>query len=121
MSVKNCQAFISRQLFQYLIILIVISVEIHPQSSANLISKRGGLCFRTDDNQPIAKYLEYAALFNNYNQKFSFALNLGRPEITSDYLNGIRQMQASGHEMMDHTPQHRTNLFRTILSTIADL
>ena len=26
-------------------------------------------------------------------------------------------MQASGHEMMDHTPTHETNFFKTILST----
>ena len=45
----------------------------------------------------------------------TLAINLGKDQITTNYVNGLRQMQASGHEMMDHTPWHRTNYFRTIL------
>ena len=97
-------------------ISIVISNNTYSQSSSTLVSKRGGIAFRTDDNQQISEYLEYASLFNKYNQKFCFAINLGSTSITSDYIKGVKQLQASGHEMMDHTPQHRTNLFRTILS-----
>lgn len=106
--------------FRGLLLIIILSVLtptiVQPQSSPNLISKRGGIAFRTDDNQSISEYLEYASIFNKYNQKFTFALNLGLSTITPEYLIGIKQLQASGHEMMDHTPQHRTNLFRTILS-----
>jgi hypothetical protein len=91
---------------------------VYPQSSTGFVSKKGGICFRIDDNKPISKYLEYAALFNNYNQKFSFAINLGNNiTITPDYIDGLRQIQANGHEMMDHTPWHRTNYFTTILPT----
>jgi hypothetical protein len=88
----------------------------YSQSASNLGTKRGGVAFRTDDNQQISKYLEYASIFNKYNQKFTFAINLGLSTITTDYITGINQLRASGHEMMDHTPQHRTNLFRTMLN-----
>ncbi len=98
-------------------LLIMIPKDIISQSASTFIAKRGGICFRTDDDQPIAKYLEYAALFNNYNKKFTFAINLGMNEITTDYVNGLRQIQAAGHEMMDHTPWHRTNYFLTKLNT----
>ena len=104
----------------YLIIFflwLLIFNNIYSQSSTNYISKKGGICFRTDDNQLISRYLEYAALFNKYNQKFCFAINLGRDEITPDYIAGLKQIQASGHEIMDHTPWHRTNYFFTNLST----
>ena len=80
-------------------------------------TKQGGICFRTDDDQDIYKYLDYATLFNKYDQKFSFAINLSTVVITPDYIAGLKQLQADGHEMMDHTPYHRTNYFRTPLST----
>ena len=101
-----------RFLFIFALSFIILN-NIYPQS----LSKKAGICFRTDDNQPISSYLEYAALFNKYNQKFCLAVNLGRPEITPDYINGLKQIQASGHEMMDHTPQHMTTYFTTILPT----
>jgi len=106
-----------RVLLLIIILSVLTSTRIYSQSSPNLVSKRGGICFRTDDNQAISKYLEYAALFNKYNQKFCFAINLGSTSITSDYIAGLKEIQASGHEMMDHTPIHHTQLFTTILNT----
>ena len=66
--------------------------------------KEGGIAFRIDDNQKIDRYLEYADVFNKYNQKFTFAINLDRVENT-EYLTGLKKLQADGHEMMDHTPK----------------
>ena len=57
--------------------------KIHKSTGTNL-TKKGGICFRVDDDQDISKYLEYAALFNRYNQKFCFALNLNTSKITTD-------------------------------------
>ncbi|MFZ1289754.1 MAG: BACON domain-containing carbohydrate-binding protein [Melioribacteraceae bacterium] len=84
---------------------------------ANYVKKQGGICFRTDDDQPIARYTEYASLFNNYNQKFTFAINLGTEVITPEYITMLKNLQSHGHEMMDHTPVHKTNYFFTKLST----
>ncbi len=104
--------------FPKLFIGILVSVTLIANNAySQTTTKKGGIAFRTDDDQPISQYLEYAALLNSYNKKFTFAINLGKDEITSDYLNGIRQMQASGHEMMDHTPWHDTHWFQTFLST----
>src|SRR3990172_94639 len=110
--------FIFYRVFSLIIILLSSAPQItYSQSSPSLVSKRGGICFRTDDNQLLSRYLEYDALFNKYNQKFTFAINLGKSKITSNYINVIKQMQASGHEMMDHTPTHGTNFFTTFLDT----
>lgn len=111
-------SFISKIFLFVLVFPPTILNSIYPQNSSNLVSKKGGICFRIDDNRLISKYLEYAALFNNYNQKFTLAINLGIDDkITPDYIDGLRQIQANGHEMMDHTPWHTTNEFSTILST----
>lgn len=116
MSNKDCLLLLSIKISCLIFIFSqIISKDIYSQASSNIGLKRGGVCFRTDDNQPISHYLEYASLFNTYNQKFTFSINLGQNEMTADYLNGIRQLQASGHEMMDHTPAHVTNRFNTIL------
>ncbi len=101
------------------IILWVINTSgiIYAQSTSTYISKRGGICFRTDDDQPISNYLDYAALFNKYKQKFTFAINFGMDAMTVEYANKLREIQYSGHELLDHTPWHRTNFFYTKLST----
>ncbi|MEE9431041.1 MAG: BACON domain-containing carbohydrate-binding protein [Melioribacteraceae bacterium] len=77
-------------------------------------SKQGGICFRTDDNQPLDKYLQYGNLFTNYSQKFTLAINFGRAEINPTYIAGLKTLQDNGHEIMDHTPGHRTNFFNTL-------
>ena len=112
--IKSLKLFLFRN---FLFILVFCLININSIYSQNFVSKKGGICFRTDDDQEISKYLEYAALFNKYNQKFCLAINLGRPEITPVYIDGLKQIQASGHEIMDHTPIHETNFFTTILPT----
>lgn len=101
--------------FRIILLILIISPLNRAQFPNNFIPKKGGVCFRTDDNQTISEYLEYASIFNTYNQKFSFAINLGLSTITPDYIAGLQQLQAWGHEMMDHTPRHMTNRFSTIL------
>ncbi|MBK8944277.1 MAG: BACON domain-containing protein [Ignavibacteriae bacterium] len=96
-----------------LIFILILFIDIKSQS----VSKQGGICFRTDDNQPINMYLEYAEVFDKYDKEFTFALNLAMQEITSDYISKIKTIQSNGHEMMDHTPFHRTNYFHTILGS----
>ena len=83
-----------------------------------MATKKGGICFRIDDNHSMEKYNEYASIFNKYNKNFCFALNLGRKEFDSpDYVNGVKNLQAHGHELLDHTPEHRTNYFITKFNT----
>lgn len=74
-------------------------------------SKVGGIYFRVDDNQPIQYWRDYASIFNKYGFKFGFALNLSAVGNNPSYFQLIRDLQAAGHEMQDHTPNHRTLLF----------
>ncbi len=90
-------------------------------SNNSLISKKGGISFRTDDNSDIEHFNALASIFDNYNLNhgreyhIGYALNLGEEEfLDTAYINGIKTLQLNGHEMMDHTPNHRTNFFNTI-------
>ena len=49
------------------------------------MDKRGGICFRVDDNQPIQKWTDYAAIFNKYGYKFCAALCPGRMVGNDEY------------------------------------
>ncbi|NWF90935.1 MAG: T9SS type A sorting domain-containing protein [Ignavibacteriaceae bacterium] len=117
MLVNYYRNFIPKQLRLIFLLFAVCISENFSQDAPNIVSKKAGIAFRIDDNQDINKYLEYASIFNNYNKKFTFALNLGLSTITPTYIQGVKQLQASGHEMMDHTPTHRTNYFYTNLNT----
>jgi len=93
-------------------------------SANNLISKQGGICFRTDDNTSSQHFYDLAEIFDRYNSQnnsnyhFSLALNLGASEFNSaSYRDSIKGLQTMGHEIMDHTPNHRTNFFTTIFDT----
>ena len=108
--------FIKKSIPLLVILLFLMSSQTLPQP-VNYVSKKGGICFRTDDDQPMEHYTEYASIFNKYNQKFTFAINLGKDQITPDYVNMLKDLQAHGHEMMDHTPWHSTVWFATKLST----
>lgn len=68
--------------------------------------KRGGICFRVDDNQPIRKWTDFAEIFDAHGCKFSAAICTGRMAGDKEYIDFIRSLQARGHEIMDHTPLH---------------
>lgn len=105
-SLKYCSIFL----------IIILTKNIFSQTYSNYVKKQGGVCFRTDDNQPITKYNEYSTLFSSYNQKFTCAINFGNDIITTDYISMLLNLQNNEHEIMDHTPWHRTNYFTTKLS-----
>jgi hypothetical protein len=74
-------------------------------------NKIGGICFRVDDNQPIQSWKDYSNIFQKYKFSFSFALNPTFIQNNLDYINLINNLQSGGNELMDHTPDHRTNYF----------
>ena len=117
MLLKNSMIlFLSRKFLIILFFLLLTFSSIYSQGS-NFVSKKGGICFRTDDDQSISKYLDYASLFKKYNQNFCPAINLSMDEITPEDINSLKEIQADGNEIMDHTPWHRTNYFFTNLPT----
>ena len=98
---------------KYLILLLSLIISnFNSQNYAQ--TKQGGICFRIDDNKSMDLYQEYANVFNQHELNFCFALNLGREEFeSSDYIGGVKLLQIKGHELMDHTPEHRTSYFST--------
>jgi len=117
MSIISILPLILSRLFLFILIasIMTITKRINPQTSTNFVPKRGGICFRIDDNNAVSRFSEFAAVFNKYNQHFCFAINLGAVSVTPEYIDGLKQIQAQGHELMDHTPQHGTSYFRTLL------
>lgn len=94
-------------------LILFSTISLFAQST-NTVPKQGGICFRVDDNGLIEQFDDYSELFNSYGQKFTFAMNLGFNEFDSqEYIDSIISYQNMGHELMDHTPDHRTNYFVT--------
>lgn len=79
--------------------------------------KIGGICLRVDDDHSISLWYAYAKVFDKYGYHFTFSQNLELEDGVDDYFQMIRNLQASGHEMADHTPNH-TTLFFTVDDTI---
>ncbi len=97
---------------------IIIFSILSTFSTAQNVPKQGGICFRIDDNSLINQYRDYINIFEKYNQKFTFAMNLGLDEFSDPaYVDSIRVFQDLGHELLDHTPNHRTNYFTTQFDT----
>ena len=109
--------------FKYfsIILFFIISALLTNSINAKFIStpddsiylkKKGGVCFRFDDNAPIADYMRAARLFAKYNANFCMSLNFSMFS-SQQYIDSIRVLQDMGNEIMDHTPNHRTNFFIT--------
>ena len=69
-----------------------------------ITDKRGGVCFRVDDNQLIQKWTDFADAFNRHGFRFCAALNFGRMAGNEDYVRLVKNLEAQGHEIMGHTP-----------------
>jgi hypothetical protein len=75
--------------------------------------KPGGICFRFDDNQPLAKMRQIAAVFDKYQFPFTWSINADALPSDPAYLNFLRDLEAKGCEIMDHAPNHCTQVFWT--------
>ncbi len=74
--------------------------------------KRGGLAFRYDDNQPLAKWRAMAEVFDKYGYPMSLALiATGDNAFNAETLAFLKEEAAKGHELMDHTPAHSAFFF----------
>ncbi len=83
--------------------------------------KTGGICFRVDDHQGASKWRDWNRTFNKHGLKFSLAINASRLYNDTAAVNALKEIVASGHELMDHTPDHHMGFFtvRTLSDTIA--
>ncbi len=110
------------RIIKHIIVITLLSSFVLFSQNGSTIPKQGGICFRVDDNGLIEQFRDYTNIFAKYNAKYNFALNLGFNEFDSqDYVDSIKVFQSLGHELMDHTPDHRTNYFNSkLLVTSAD-
>jgi Secretion system C-terminal sorting domain len=107
--------FVSKFFYWLFISLIVghnLSYSFQEKNDSLANEKRGGICFRVDDHSNIVDYMNMADIFNKYNAKFCIALNFNDFK-TQAQKDSIKVLQEMGHEIMDHTPDHRTNFFTT--------
>ncbi|OYU95482.1 MAG: hypothetical protein CFE21_10080 [Bacteroidetes bacterium B1(2017)] len=74
-------------------------------------NKVGGVCWRVDDHQGAAKWRDWNATFNKYGLKYSLAINASRLFTDTAAVNALKEAVASGHELMDHTPDHHMGYF----------
>ncbi len=73
--------------------------------------KKGGICFRYDDNAPLDKLKQIEEVFNKYNYKYCFAVNLAALPDQNEYPDYLKKLDEHGFELMDHCPNHGTNAF----------
>lgn len=78
-----------------------------PLAAAERSDKQGGICFRSDDNHTPAKWNELRAVFDRHGYKLCAALNLQTGIARPGFVEFVRELQAGGHEFMDHSPNHR--------------
>ncbi|MEI6881149.1 MAG: T9SS type A sorting domain-containing protein [Bacteroidota bacterium] len=92
---------------KYLLSAIKILI-ISSAFSQNVYNKVGGLCFRVDDHQGAVKWRDYNRVFNKYGFKFSLGIDAQRFLTDTAGVNALKELVASGHELMDHTPSGTT-------------
>ena len=82
----------------------------HDSLMSAQVPKKSFVCFRTDDTSPfILSFLpKFASLFESMGFRYSMGLNLGEDYITSKDIQILRELQAKGFDIADHTPQDTT-------------
>ena len=83
-------------------------------SSAQNESKKGGVCFRVDDNPSLVKLNQYDSIFNKYQFNFSLSVTNWTLPLNPPYIDAIFNYISKGHEVMDNTSTHQTQFVNLI-------
>lgn len=76
------------------------------------VRKQGGVGFRYDDNRTPKMWNEMAAVFNKYGFPLMYAVNTKDGKALSPAQQDcLRELVRQGHEIMDHTLNHRVFAF----------
>lgn len=94
----------------FLLFLVFLTLVTWSQSSV----KRGGVCFRVDENPSVVKLHQYDSLFSLYQQNFCMAMTSWVFPITPIYVDSLKSWIDKGHELMDNTPTHQTQFFNLV-------
>jgi hypothetical protein len=93
------------------VVLYLMVFTIGLVNAQNISPKAGGICFRVDDYQSPTKWRDWNAVFNKYGYKFSLAINVSSLFYDTAAINALKEIVNSGHELMDHTPDHHMGFF----------
>ncbi len=91
--------------------IIVLVLKIQESVAQPVSDKRGGICIRIDDNQPIEKLRQVDSVFSKYGLNFCMSMSCGDFEGDIPYVDYLKLLLSKGHELMDHSPSHQTQYF----------
>lgn len=95
----------------FVIVLLSLAFSLETANSQPVSDKRSGISFRIDDNQSLEKLKQFDSIFSKYGMKFCMSLIMGDFPLNLTYVQYLKQLQAKGHELMDHTPNGQTQYF----------
>ena len=90
---------------------ILFLMLLYLSSVSQNVSKTGGVCFRVDDNPPLAKLNQFDSIFKKHNLNFCLAITSWTLPVSLPYVTKLKEFISSGHEVMDNTPTHQTQYF----------
>jgi hypothetical protein len=85
---------------------VVLVLPCMPSRAAELRPLAGGVTFRTDDNGSPDYWRHRMAVFAKHGLHFGAAVNLLAAESQPGMMAVLKELQAQGHDFMDHTPSH---------------
>ncbi len=107
----------SYRLWQWALPFLMAGFIIAGTVSANgqpFHTKKGGVCFRIDNNPGLSKLHQMDSLFSIYYQQFSMAIISWIFPLAPNYVSTLIGFSEKGYEMMDNTPTHQTQYFNLI-------
>ena len=79
-------------------------------SAGEVIPKKAGVSFRFDDNHNVERWKPMIEVFDRHGMKAGLSINPGW--LKKDLALFLKETQANGHEIMNHTPYHRYYVLR---------
>ncbi len=95
-------------------LVIIVLLMNHYISSAQSLTKRGGICFRVDDNPSLTKLHQFDSVFRKYQVNFCMAMTSWSFPVAPVYVDSLKSLIGKGHEVMDNTPTHQTQFFNVL-------
>lgn len=77
-------------------------------------SKRGGICFRVDDNPSLVRLHQFDSVLSKHQAKFCMAMTSWAFPLSPVYVDSLKGWIADGHEVMDNSPTHQTQFFNVL-------
>ena len=93
-----------------LIVMLLFSIG----ASGQFLTKKGGVCFRVDDNPSLTKLHQFDSVFSKHADRFCMSVTSWALPLTPVYVDSLKHWAIKGHEVMDNTPTHQTQYFNVL-------